>query len=245
MLLPAPGDVPDDAALEAAYTAGLPARGEPWLRANMVTSLDGAVAVDGRSRGLSSPADRRVFALLRGLCDAVLVGAGTARAEGYGAVRRDEARVGRRRALGLAELPAVVVVSGRLDLDPASSLFSTEGARTVVVTTEAAARSRGEAYQARADLVTTPGERVDLAAAVDQLRERGLAHLLCEGGPVLLGQVVAAGLLDELCLTVSPLLAAGYAARALAGPVLDPPLPLRPVTLVEEDGVLLGRWIRV
>ena len=239
-----PGDDSDDTALAAVYAREVPDRPAPWLRANMVTSLDGAVSVDGRSRGLSSPADKRVFALLRDLCDAVLVGAGTARAEGYGAVTRDEARVGRRRALGLADLPTIAVVTHRLELDPASSLFSTAGARTVVVTSEAAAAARGGAYEDRADLVTTPGDRVDLPAALAQLRERGHAHLLCEGGPRLLGQVAADGLLDELCLTLSPLLTAGDADRAVTGPALDPALPRRLATLLEEDGVLLGRWLR-
>jgi riboflavin biosynthesis pyrimidine reductase len=237
MLLPGPAGDLDDDALQALYA--VPA-GTPWLRATMVSSLDGAIAVAGRSGGLSSPADKRVFALLRDLCDAVLVGAGTARAEGYGAVGRSEARVGRRRALGLSDVPAVAVVSSSLDLDPASRLFAGGGARTVLVTTEAAAARSGDRFDA--DLVTTPGERVDLPAAVDALRARGHAHLLCEGGAHLLGQVAAAGLLDELCLTLSPVLAAGDAPRALAGAALVPPVPARLASLLEEDGVLLSRW---
>ncbi|RJK92990.1 pyrimidine reductase family protein [Vallicoccus soli] len=238
MLLPEPVEDVDDDALRALYA--VPA-GTPWLRANMVSSLDGAVSVEGRSGGLSSPADKRVFALLRDLCDAVLVGAGTARAEGYGAVPRSGARVARRRALGLADLPTVAVVSSSLDLDPGSRLFAGGGgARTVLVTTQAAARERGGRFDA--DLVTTPGERVDLPAAVAALRARGHAHLLCEGGPHLLGQVAGAGLLDELCLTLSPVLAAGDAPRALTGAALAPPVPARLGSLLEEDGVLLSRW---
>lgn len=243
-LLPSPlDDMPaplEDAALEQLYAVP---SGQPWLRANMVASLDGAISVQGRSGGLGGPADKRVFALLRDLCDAVLVGAGTARAEGYEAVKPTEVRLERRRRLGLPDTPSLVVVTGRLDLDPSSRLF-TGPARTVLVTTENAWQDKGEAFAAVADVVTTPGERPDLAAAVTALRERGLAHLLCEGGPSLLHDVVAARLLDELCLTLSPQLVGGSAARVLSGPALDPPRRLACASVLEEDGFLLSRWVR-
>jgi riboflavin biosynthesis pyrimidine reductase len=223
-LLPEPADEVD---LAAAYPYP---PGRRWLRANMVASVDGAVTVDGRSGGLSTPADKRVFAVLRGLCDAVLVGAGTVRAEGYGAVR--------------AATPVLAVVTGSLDLDPDSALFRDAVARTLLVTTEAAAARRGDAFAAVADVVTTPGERVDVPAAVEALHRRGLSRLLCEGGPALLAQVAAGGVLDELCLTVAPSLVAGAAGRILAGPVLDPPLPLQLAGVLEEEGTLFTRWTR-
>lgn len=242
-LLPEPADGVDVAAAYAYPTD------RPWLRANMVSSIDGAVVVDGRSGGLSSPADKAVFAVLRNLCDAVLVGAGTARAEGYRAVTASEARVAWRRERGLRDVPPIVVVSRSLELAPTGPLFVGALARTVVVTTPAAARERGAAYAGVADLVVAPGphgddDTVDLAAAVDALYERGLRHLLCEGGPGLLAQVAAAGRLDELCLTVSPLLTAGRAGRILAGPPLEPALGLRLAGLLEETGSLFTRWVR-
>lgn len=237
-LLPEPADEVD---LAAAYAYP---PGRRWLRANMVASVDGAVTVDGRSGGLSPPADKRIFAVLRDLCDAVLVGAGTVRAEGYGAVRRSETRVGLRRDRGLSDTPVLAVVTGTLDLDPGSALFRDAAVRTLLVTTEAAAARRGDAFAGVADLVTTPRERVDVPAAVAALHRRGLSRLLCEGGPALLAQVAAGGVLDELCLTVAPSLVAGAARRILAGPVLDPPLPLRLAGVLEEDGTLFTRWTR-
>lgn len=243
-LLPSPlDDMPsplDDAELERLYA--VPA-GTPWLRANMVASLDGAISVQGRSGGLGGPADKQVFALLRDLCDGVLVGAGTVRAEGYEAVKPTEVRLERRRRLGLPDTPVLAVVTARLDLDPASNLFAGP-ARTTVITTERAWQERGEPFADVADVVTTPGERPDLPAAVAELRRRGLAHLLCEGGPSLLHDVVEAGLLDELCLTLSPRLVGGDAARVLSGPALDPVRELACASLLEQDGFLLSRWVR-
>ena len=217
--------------------------GTPWLRGNMVASLDGAISLQGRSGGLSGPADKRVFALLRDLCDGVLVGAGTVRTEGYEAVKPNEVRLERRRRLGLPDTPVIAVVTARLDLDPSSRLFAGP-ARTVMVTTEKAWQDKGDVFAQVADVVTTPGERPDLAAAVAALRERGLRHLLCEGGPSLLHDVVDAGVLDELCLTLSPRLVGGDAARVLSGAALDPVRELACASLLEEDGFLLSRWVR-
>lgn len=236
-LLPHPVDDPDLVEVYA-YPDG-----RPWLRANMVASVDGAATVEGRSGGLSAPADKRVFGLLRDLADVVLVGAGTVRAEGYAAVTRSEARIARRRRRGLTDTPAIAVVSASLDLDPTGPLFTGAPTRTVLVTTEPAARARGSSYADVAEVITTPGPRVDLARAVDALVATGRPRILCEGGPTLLGQVAAAGRLDELCLTVSPLLAGGYAPRTLAGPSLHPPVPLRLAGLLEDDGMLFCRWL--
>lgn len=244
VLLPPPGPEPAEvglAELEAAYA--YPAD-RPWVRANMVASLDGAVAVDGHSAGLSGPADKRVFGVLRDLCDAVLVGAGTVRSEGYAAVTRSEARVERRRARGQTDTPAIAVVSGRLDLDPTGPLFVGARTRTVVVTSEVAARLHGDAFAGVADLVVTPGDRVDIGVAIDALHARGLRRLLCEGGPSLLGQVIAARRLDELCLTLAPLLALGSAGRIATGPGAGAADLRHLASLLEEDGFLFSRWTR-
>jgi riboflavin biosynthesis pyrimidine reductase len=215
--------------------------GRPWLRANMVSSVDGAAAVAGRSEGLSSPADKRVFGLLRGLCDVVLIGAGTARAEGYRALRPKPAYAELRRSLGQRPAPALALVSGRLDLDPASELFAgTE--RTVVVTSAASDPAARDRLAEVADVVVAGEETVDLAAAVRALTDRGLPRVLCEGGPGLLADVAAAGVLDELCLTVTPLLAVGDARRITSGPDSDP-RPLRLASVLAEDDVLLLRYL--
>ncbi len=239
-LLPVPdGDV--DLADVYAYPLGA-----PWLRANMVASVDGAAVVDGSSRALSSPADRRLLGLLRTLSDAVVVGAGTARAERYGPVPATPARVQWRRARGLPVVPRLVVVTRSLELDPSLPFLAPVPGQppALVVTPEAAAGERGERYRGVTELVATPGRDIDLRAAVAALHARGLTRLLCEGGPTLLGSLAADGLLDELCLTVSPRLVSGGATRVVAGPVLAVPQQARLAGLLEEEGFLFARYVR-
>lgn len=239
-LLPTYREDLDDDGLRSLYA--YPAD-RPWLRANMVTSVDGAATVDGRSEGLSAPADKRVFGLLRGLCDAVLVGAGTASAEGYRALRAKPAYAGLRAALGQPPAPVLVLVSRRLSVDPSSGLFTGGAQRTIVVTCAAAdpvARARIEEV---ADVVVAGEETVDLPDAVGALTDRGLSRVLCEGGPSLLADVVAAGLLDELCLTVSPVLVGGDAGRVISGPATGP-TPMRLASALGEQDALLLRYVR-
>lgn len=215
----------------------------PWVRANMVSSVDGAATVDGRSVGLSAPGDKQVFDLLRGLCDAVLVGAGTARAEGYRALRAKPEHAALRASLDQAPAPVLVLVSGRLALDPSSALFTGGSQRTVVITRAASDPSARRRLEAVADVVVAGEEAVDLPAAIGALRDRGLPRILCEGGPSLLTDLVAASLLDELCLTVSPVLVGGDATRVVTGPAVHP-APLRLASALSERDALLLRYRR-
>jgi riboflavin biosynthesis pyrimidine reductase len=235
-LLPSPAE---DVELAEAYA--YPDDGRTWVRANMVSSVDGAAVVDGRSEGLSTPGDKRVFAALRGLADAVLVGAGTARTEGYRSLRAKPEHGSRRRALGQRPAPVLVLVSGRLDLDPDSPLFHGGAERTLVVTS-AASGGRREQLASVADVIVAGTTRVDISAALDALSDRGLTRILCEGGPHLLADVAAAGRLDELCLTVAPQLVGGDGSRILAGPHLDKSVAL--AQLLEDDGALFARYVR-
>ncbi|UWZ40276.1 pyrimidine reductase family protein [Dactylosporangium roseum] len=228
----------DPVDLTALYRVGQ----SPWLRLNFVSSLDGAGTVEGRSEGLSSPEDKRVFGILRMLCDALVVGAGTLREEGYRSLRLDEERRAWRRANGLAEYPTLVVVSGRADLDPAHPALVDAPVRPIIVTRTATEPGSGLAEVA--DVVRHGDDRVDLAAAVADLHGRGFRQLLSEGGPQLFGSLTAAGLTDELCLTLSPLLAGPGPDRIIAGPPLTIPerLTLRHVLLA--DGQLMLRYSR-
>lgn len=210
----------DDAGLAALYAPD--DRAVPAVRVNFVSSVDGAVTLDGHSEGLSSPADKRVFGVLRMLCDALLVGAGTLRNEGYRSLRLDERRRAWRRDHGLAEYPPLVVVSARLDLDPAHPALADAPVRPVVVTHARAPAQARAALGAVADVLALGDPVVDLPAALAALRARGLRQVLCEGGPVLFGSLAAAGLVDEVCLSISPLLAGAGAGRIIAGP---PQLP--------------------
>jgi len=236
-LLPLPPA--EDVDLHEAY--GYPAD-RPWVRANMVSSADGAAAVDGRSGMLTGAADKRVFRALRGLADVVLVGAGTVRSEGYRPIRAYPASQEHRAALGQPPAPALAVVTGRIDLDLDGPLFTAADARTIVITCAAADPGQLTLARERAEVVVTGADTVDLAGAVAALGDRGLGRILCEGGPRLLGQVAAAGLLDELCLTVSPLMVAGGGPRIAQGPAAS--VGLRLQGLLEEDGILFTRYAR-
>jgi riboflavin biosynthesis pyrimidine reductase len=232
--------------IEEAYAVGT-----PTLRTNLVLSLDGVVAVDGVSAALGGPADAEVFATLRALADVVVVAAGTARAEHYGPAWLGADRRRRRVARGQPELPVVAVVSSDADLDPASRLFTEQrddqppSPRPLVLTTERASAERVEALREVADVVRLGADQVDLAALRAHLVDRGLGRVLCEGGPGLLTQLLVAGLVDDLCLTYSPLLA-GPGQRTLAGDPdgapYQPPVRVRLTQVLEGDGLLLTRY---
>jgi riboflavin biosynthesis pyrimidine reductase len=237
LLTPAEGELDDDALARLyAYPR------ERWLRANMVSSADGAGFLDGRSGGLSSAADRRLFGLLRALADVVLVGAGTARTEGYGPAKRRTALAALR--AGRTPTPPIALVTRTLKLDLTVPLFTEAppDARTIVITCATSpGAARAEAARV-ADVIVAGDLAVDLDEAMAALRERGLGRVLCEGGPHLLGQVAAAGLLNELCLAVSPLLAGPGPLRITAGS----PFPAQPMTLasvVTDDGFLFCRYL--
>jgi 5-amino-6-(5-phosphoribosylamino)uracil reductase len=244
-LLPPGPDGAGEADLLAGYAYPALEQGRWWLRANMVASLDGAVTgADGRSGTLSTPVDRRVFHHLRSLADAVVVGAGTARAENYGPVRAVEAQAAAREARGQSARATMVVVTRSLSLDPAARLFSGPD-RVVVVTTRAAPSGAAERLGEVADVVRTGDHLVDLTEMLEVLGQRGLRRLLCEGGPALLGDLVAARLVDELCLTLAPMMVAGQVRRIADGAGAEPPLGLRPAgLLLADDGTLLTRWRR-
>jgi riboflavin biosynthesis pyrimidine reductase len=217
----------------------------PWLRANMVSSADGAGALANVTSGLSSEADRRLFALLRTLADVIVVGAATVRAEKYKPVRQHELWPDLRP--GRPPTPPIAVVTARLDLDPSSPLIDSApaSARTIVITTAQAPADRRAALEERAEVIVAGQETVDLKAAVSALAERGHRRMLTEGGPHLLAQIAAAGLLDELCLTISPLLAGPGSGRIVAGP--QPAASAQPLSLahvLQDNGFLFCRYTR-
>ncbi|MPQ96795.1 deaminase [Modestobacter sp. I12A-02628] len=235
-LHPSVGLVPDE---ELAAVYGLPTG--RVLRVNFVTSLDGAVAVDGRSGGLGSDGDLRVFRVLRALADAVLVGAGTAAAEGYRPLSADSP-VGRLRSdLGRPATAPVVVVSRRASLSPDDQLAGA-AQPTVLVTCAAADPERRAALTAAGVHVLVCGEDdVDLPEALDQLAARGLEQVLCEGGPALFAAALDAGVVDELCLTIAPALVGG-GPQLLGGTALAEVARPELVHVLTEDGSLFTRY---
>jgi riboflavin biosynthesis pyrimidine reductase len=234
-LIPDPGEL-DDAGLAEAYRLP-PGRS---FRVNFIASLDGATTVAGRSRGLQSPGDLRVFRLLRALADAVVVGAGTAAAEGYGPMT-DDSVVGRLRLeLGRPATAPIVVVSRRASLSPDSRLL-TGPSPAVCVTCEAADPERRAALEAAGAAVLVCGEDdVDLPTALDRLAELGYEQVTCEGGPQLLRTALVAGVVDELDLSISPALVGG--GVRLVGDALPDVVRLELRQLLEEDGMLFARY---
>ena len=240
MILPAAGEELDDFELAEAYAYPR----ERWLRANMVMSADGSAAVNGKSGGLSSPGDKRVFGILRVLADVVLAGAATVRTEEYKPARPRPALAALRK--GRPATATIAVVSGSLDLNLATPLFTDAppDARTIVITSEAAPADLRAAAAKVADVIVAGQDGVDLPAALTALADRGLRRVICEGGPHLLGQIAAGGLLDELSLTISPTLAGPGAGRIIAGSAF----PAHPMTLTQaltEDAYLFCRYFMV
>lgn len=223
---PAAGD-PDELARRYAYPPDLR---RPWLRAVMVSSLDGAVEAGGRSAGVATPADRTLFFRLRRSADVVLAGAGTVRAEDYRGIRSD------------AAAPPIAVVTSSAGLDPGSRLFTDTRTPPLVLTTAAAPLHRRDALAAAGGDVVVLDD-LGAPSLLGELDRRGLRRVLCEGGPTLLGVLLDADAVDELCLTLSPVLVAGPAGRIA---VSDRPL-VRSMALagaLEQDGTLLLRYVR-
>lgn len=214
------------------------------LRVNFVQSIDGAATRHGRSGGLSDAADRRRFELLRRVSDAVIVGAGTIRIEGYGPLRVSAASARWRVAQGMSEHPVLAVVSRALGLDPASRLFSEAPVRPVIITNAARSAADDRArFESVADLIAVGDDAVDLPAALSALRARGLHRLLCEGGPSLFASLLAADAVDELCVTISPQLDAGDAMRIAHGAAMSA-REMRLAEVLRSGSALLLRYRR-
>jgi riboflavin biosynthesis pyrimidine reductase len=242
-IFPDPDPAPlDDAALTALYAPE--DRSRRSLRVNFVTSLDGAVTLEGFSEGLSGPADKRVFDLLRMVCDALIVAAGTLRHEGYGAITLDEPARQWRRRHGLAEHLPLVVVSRALALGPALPALTEAPTRPYVITCASAPPGARAALAEVAEVIVCGDTDVDLAAARAELHDRGLTQLLSEGGPQLLGGLTAADLVDDFCLTLSPLLTGAGAGRITAGPLSAAPRRLGLRHILGSDDMLLLRYAR-
>lgn len=241
-VLPHPAEVDPLEAYLAAPRPDPPVR--PWVVVGMVSSLDGATAVEGRSGPLGGPADREVFRAVRALADVVLVAAGTARAEDYGPVRLSEAARAARVAAGRSPgPPRLAVVTASLDLDVGR--LAGDGPPPLVLTTEDADPARRVDIEAHAEVRSLGRGRVDLGAALAALHDDGARVVVCEGGPTLNAGLVEADLVDEWCVTVAPAVVGGASHRVVHGAAdVAQHGDLELAQLLEADGVLFGRWIR-
>lgn len=213
----------------------------PWVQVNFVSSADGAAAVDELSEGLSHPADKRIFLMGRLLSDVILVGAGTARAEGYRGARVTPERAARRVALGLSEVPPIAVVTRSGELDPEGPLFTDTKVPPIVITTETAPRAGLERAGAEV-LVAGP------TTSTSTGHSRCSASAGCAGSTAkavaLFADLIAADLVDQLCLTVAPLLAGAGESRIARGHPSPEPRRMELASVLVEDGFTMLRYRR-
>jgi riboflavin biosynthesis pyrimidine reductase len=240
-LLPAPTVQVD---VDEAYRADREPPGErPWVLLNMIASVDGGATVAGRSGGLGSQGDKEVFATLRAIADVILAGAATVRTEGYGPPSSSVATQARRQAHGATPVARIAVVSGSLHLDLQSPLFSSPSSRPYVLTHRQSDPTRRTELASVADVVVAGNTAVDLGDGLRHLSAEGVRVVLSEGGPTVNGQLFAADLVDEVCVTVAPLLLAGDSPRIAIGPPVPGGRPLSLVHVLTEDHYLFLRYV--
>ena len=228
----------DPLEVQLAYERGRPDR--PWVMANFVSTIDGATVVDGGSTAINDEDDMKMFGAMRAVADFILVGAETLRAENYGPTTLDARRRQARLDAGLEETPHLVVVTRSLDLDPEDRVFSDPDHRVTVLTDESAPDDRFANLSEVADVV-----RLKSTGADDIIHYLRLARVvLCEGGATLLGQMVAARLVDEMALTVAPMMVAGVSNRVAHGAEAQPPVEMRLVDVLYGDRSLFLRYVR-
>ncbi|HET9669591.1 MAG TPA: pyrimidine reductase family protein [Casimicrobiaceae bacterium] len=230
-----------DEALLAHYAVA--ERSVQRVRANFISSIDGAATHEGRTRGLNDADDKKVFDMLRMLCDVLLVGAGTVRTEGYNELRLEDSAVAWRLEHGLAAQPTLAVVSGRLEITPEMPAFAQAPTRAIVLTHEGSSLAQRQRLSRTADVLVCGKKAVDPHAMLATLAKRALLQVLCEGGPHLLGTLIEADCVDELCLTVSPVVENGDAGRITAGAALTP-RPMRLRHAITANDMLMLRYER-
>jgi riboflavin-specific deaminase-like protein len=241
-IFPSPVDNIDTVAAYASDDRPRP-EGRPWVMCNMISSVDGGIALNGVSGGLGGPADKDVFRAIRAVADVIIVGAGTAVAENY---RRPQTPVdiqAARTDRGQSALPRIAIVSNSLRIEPDHRVFD-QTARPLVVTAASAPPERYAELAEVADIVVAGAETVDLRSALSQLAQLGAGVALLEGGPTLNGAFVDADLLDELCLSFSPMMLGGSGPRVVAASSNTVPRTMRLVRTLHQESFLFHRYVR-
>jgi riboflavin biosynthesis pyrimidine reductase len=214
----------------------------PAVRLNMIVSVDGGTSWNGVSGGLGGPADKALFGVLRSLADVVLVASATMRGENYGPAVLPAPIQEVRRQRGQTPVPRIAVVSRACDFDWTSPFFTAATERPIVFTVASAPESKRTRAAEVAEVIIAGQDDVDLHRAVSELGSRGATNVLAEGGPTLNGQLARAGLLDEVCVTLAPLLASGDAKRIIAGSTLDALEPVGLCSICEDGDYLFLRY---
>jgi len=216
----------------------IPGPERPWVVVGMVQSLDGATTVDGRSSALGGPPDRAAFRALRAIADVIVVGAGTVRAEGYRAVDLPDPLVAWRVGMGMAPQPRIAIVSLSLDLDLTDSLAAS---RPIILTGSEAPGERLAELGQIADVMIVGEDGVDVGRGLAALRDMGAGVVTMEGGPSLNGQAMAAGVVDEICVTIAPSVVGGTSRRIVSGPEFVS--SVEPERVMVADDHLLLRYL--
>ena len=230
------------ASLLESYEVARPApHDRPWVLLNLVLSVDGHASIDGRVTRLTSPTDQMLFHHLRSLCDVILVGASTVRAEKYGPVRITEEQARQRVAAGRRERPTLAIVSRSLELD--LDAITGAGQAVVVMTCAASDATQRADIERSADVIVVGDDIVDLRQGLAVLHQRGARVVLCEGGAMLNGELAQAALIDEVCVTVAPVL--GGDPSTQAGALLHRTLGMELQHAHPVDGNVFLRWLVV
>ncbi|CAJ1505749.1 pyrimidine reductase family protein [[Mycobacterium] burgundiense] len=218
-----------------------------WVRSNFIASIDGAATAEGKSGGLGAAGDRVLFALMRQLADVIVVGAGTVRVENYGGAQMSVGARQARQARGQAEVPPIAIVTGTGALERDMKVFTHSEVVPLVLTSATALESTRTRLGAAAEVIdcsTSDKTAVDVAMVLAALADRGHLRVLTEGGPRLHGSFIEAKLLDELCLTVAPVLVGGHAPRITTGLAPVQTDLRRAHLLADDDGYLYARYVR-
>jgi riboflavin-specific deaminase-like protein len=239
-------DADDDARLAALY--GYPdGLTRPYVRANMISSLDGGATDDGSSGGLAGPGDRAVFSRMRQEADVILVGASTVRIENYSGAQMSLAQRKERQARGQAEVPPIAVITHSADFEHDAKLFTRTEVPPLILTSHESVDDTRARFGGLADVVDASGpqhDRVDPAGVLAVLEERGLRRVLTEGGPSLLSLFIEHDLIDELCVTFAPVLVGGSARRIATGNGQAHTRMHRSHVLTDAEGYLYTRYVR-
>jgi riboflavin biosynthesis pyrimidine reductase len=218
-----------------------------WVRGNMIASLDGGATDDGKAGGLAGAGDRALFKLMRHAADVILVGAATVRIENYSGAQLSVAARQERQRRGQAEVPPIAVITRSGNIDPSARLFTRTEVPPLILTTSRFHDDTHRRLGSVAEVIDASGQvpdSVDAATVLKLLADRGLYRVLTEGGPLFLGTLIEDGLLDELCLTIAPIMVGGGAKRIVSGLGNVHAKMRRAHLLTDDDGYLYSRYVR-
>ena len=226
-----------------------PLDSRPWILLNMVNSVDGFISFEGRAGGLSGPADKNVYQIIRGLADIILVGAGTVRAENYQAPKTPEGNLAElRESRGQEKRPRIAVLSGELNLDPDMGLFAERHPADkppLIYTKRESLKKNASQFTSSAEIVDFPEEELNVSRVLEDLLNKDAKIVVCEGGPNLNAHLLAAGVIDEFCLSVSPRAVGGEDPAVFLNQPVDSPTELSLDRILLEEEFLFCRYLTI